>query len=105
MVRFVPEAYQKVKFEKMFDEISKYAKLTTEIIKNCTERAFFDWEMSSGQEISVLFSFKAGRRIKEIDKIGTYFRSYLEPILNSRKIINRSVNIATRSLENMYIKP
>lgn len=105
VVRFIPRAYQKVEYEKMFENISACAKLSVELVRNCTERALFDWELSSGQEMSTLFSFQVEQRIKEINKIGRYLRTYLEPILNSRKTVNRSVHIATRALEYMYIKP
>ncbi len=105
VVRFVPRAYQKVKYEKMFENISDCARISVELVKNCTERALFDWELSTGQEITTLFSFDVTTRILEINRIGKFMRNYLEPILSSKKTITRSVHIATRALKNMYIKP
>ena len=105
VIRFVPKSYQKVEYEKMFEKISECARLSVTLIKNYTERALFDWELSSGQEITALFSFTVDKRVKEIHQIGHYLKNYLEPILDSSKTINRSVHIAPRALENMYIRP
>ncbi len=100
--RFVSHEFRVPEFERMAQDISGVSHISVELVKVNTEKALIQWEKNSKRDVLTLFIGHPEDRFAEISKMVDYLRSYLSPLANSEKILNKSMQIAIDSLERMY---
>ncbi len=102
ITRFISHEYRSDSFEKMIQEISAKASVSTELIRKCSKRALTEWETRGGKDVLTLFTARPNDRAEEIEKMLNNLRDYLRPIIFSRKKLDRSIDIASKALDTMY---
>ena len=86
----------------MLQEISSQAAISPELVRKYTTQALKEWEDDTGEDVLRLFSTTPTKRSWEIQKMLDHFRDHLRPIVFSKKKLDRVMDIAADSFENMY---
>ncbi len=102
ITRFVSHEYRNAEFEKMLQQISFKAGISTELVRKYSTNAFKEWEYDTGKDVLTLFTVSPGNRSREISKMLNNLRDHLRPIIFSQKKLDVAMEIASDSLETMY---
>lgn len=89
-------------FEKMIQKISFEAKISPQLLRKYGGKAFYDWETQTGKSVTTLSSMKSEDRSSNIYSILDKFRHSLEPIVPSVKRLDKTMCIASVSMEIMF---
>ncbi|UYP47772.1 hypothetical protein NEF87_004057 [Candidatus Lokiarchaeum ossiferum] len=89
-------------FEKMIQKISFEAKISPQLLRKYGGEAFKDWESKTGKPISSLNAMKPEDRSSNIYAILDKFRHSLEHIVPSVRKMDKTMCIASVSMEIMF---
>ena len=89
-------------FEKMIQKISFEAKISPQLLRKYGGKAFNEWEVQTGKSLLTLNEMKSEDRSANIYTILDKFRHSLEPIIPSVKRLDKTMCIASVSLEIMF---
>ena len=87
--------------EKMAHKIASEAHISPNVVSKYSQQAIIDWEHRTGQSIVNLAKMSSVDRSANLYNILNDFRSLLEPIVPSVKILDKSMCIASVSMEIM----
>ena len=88
--------------DRMADKIAKNAHISPNIVKKYSDRAIGDWEQKTGQNLSSLLRMSSVDRSANLDNIVADLRHSLGDIVPSVKTLDKSMCIASVSLEIMF---
>lgn len=103
-VRFVSmesdeDSYDMFLFEKMASKIAHEAQISPTIVKKYSQRAIKEWEERTGQVFINLVKMTSVDRSENVYNILSDLRHSLEPFVPSVKTLDKSMSIASVSLE------
>ncbi len=96
------EAETSYAFDAMIQKISTEAKISPALVRKYGGQAFQDWESQTGRNLSALVGMKSEDRSANIYTILEKFRTSMEPIIPSVKKLDKTMCIASVSLEIMF---
>lgn len=87
--------------DEMAEKIASQAHLSPNIVKKYGEEAILNWEKATGLSISCLMKMSSLDRTAYVNKIIETLRCSLQPLVPSLKTLNKSMCIASVSMELM----
>lgn len=105
-IRFVSlesdgDRYDSFLFEKMASKIAHEARISPTIVKEYSKRAIKEWEKKTGQIFTNLVKMSSLDRSENVYHILSDLRHSLEPYVPSVKTLDKSMSIASVSIEIM----
>lgn len=86
----------------MSHKIAVEAQISPEIVKNYSKEAIEQWEQKTGRSIAKLYTMQSADRSAQIYNILDNLRDSLSPIIVSVKALDKTMCIASVSMELIF---